>query len=124
MAYPSSTKTQLALSICRDLIFSSKISGAARNAGWVSRSVRSLEDLHKGLAEKPAFVLLDLNITGLDVAAAISAVQATEPAPNLIGYFSHVETESAREARRLGVGEIYARSKFVQILPELFSPLE
>ena len=122
MVCPENSSGGLILLIGRDLIFSSKISGAARNAGRISRGVRSLEDLKQGLAEQVTHVVLDLNVTGIDIPQAIKIVQATNPAPRLLAYYSHVETEVAREARNLGVSEIYARSKFVQMLPELFIP--
>ena len=120
MACPEAAAPSLVLTIGRDLIFSSKISGAARNAGRTSRSVRSIEDLKQGLAEKPTHVIVDLNVEGLDIPEAIQLVQAATPAPRLMAYYSHVETEVARQARGLGVMEIYARSKLVQLLPELF----
>lgn len=120
MTCPEMPAGGLILTIGRDLIFSSKISGAARNAGRVSRGVRSIEDLQKGLAEGATHVILDLNVEGIELSEAIRLAKTASPVPRLLSYYSHVETESARQARALGVEEIYARSKFVQMLGRLF----
>lgn len=120
MTCPDPAPRGLVLAVGRDLMFSSKISGAARTAGRNYRGVRSVQDLKKGLEEDVSHVILDLNVQGMDIPEAVRAVQAAGTGVRLVAYYSHVETESARQARDLGVSEIYARSKFVQILPQLF----
>lgn len=38
-----------------------------------------------------------------------------------VGFYSHVHVDTAEQARAIGMQEVVPRSKFVQLLPGLFS---
>ena len=74
----------------RDLLFSSRIAETARRLGYPFRAARSLEDLRAALAGHPRLVMLDLTASGLDMDAALRAIEdAGRPAP-VLGWTTHV----------------------------------
>ena len=67
-----------------DLLFSSRIAETARRLDYPFRAARTLDDLRAGLAQTPGLIMLDLTARGLDVDAALGAVEAAgRPAPIL-----------------------------------------
>jgi len=68
----------------RDLLFSSRIGETAKRLNYPFRVARSLEALQAGLAEAPGLIMLDLTAHGLDMDAALRAIEeAGRPAPVL-----------------------------------------
>lgn len=105
-----------------DLMFSSRISTAARAVGARVRFTRSVEAvLDAARTEPPTLVILDLNgarIKPLEIVAALKADPALAGVPTL-GFVSHVDAGTIEAARQAGVGRILARSAFVEQLPAL-----
>ena len=112
------------LVVVDDLMFSSRISTAAKAAGVPIRFTRSPESLLAAArAEKPARVILDLNSARtrpLEIVAALKADSELAQIP-LVGFVSHVDTATIEAARKAGVDRILARSAFVEQLPGLLS---
>lgn len=103
------------LVLVSDLIFSSKISAQARASGTPIKMVRPAT-----LADEPGRMLIaDLNQPGAIAAAA--AWQQTQGKP-VVGFVSHVDAATIAQARAAGLENILARSRFVQILPDLLGP--
>ena len=108
----------IALLLCDDLLFSSRISGTARALALDLKTVRSAADLLAlAEAEPPACVLLDLHQPGLDIAALVPNLKAAGN-PFLVGYGSHVDAPTLKAARDAGCDLVLPRSKFVELLPE------
>jgi PleD family two-component response regulator len=107
-----------------DLMFSSRISTAAKAAGVPIRFTRSPESvLAAARTEKPARVILDLNsarVRPLEIVAALKADPDLAQVP-LVGFVSHVDTATIEAARKAGVDRILARSAFVEQLPAVLS---
>jgi CheY-like chemotaxis protein len=105
-----------------DLMFSSRISTAARAAGTPIRFTRSVEAvLEAARAETPSLVVLDLNsarVRPLEIVAAVKADPGLAHVP-LLGFVSHVDAATIEAARSAGVDRVLARSAFVAHLPEL-----
>ena len=104
-----------------DLMFGSRIREAAKGRGLEVRSARTVEDVLAGCRAGASTVILDLDTPRLPVLEAVSAV-AADPALSgvrLVGFYSHVETETARAAREAGCREVLPRSAFVRQLPDL-----
>ena len=101
------------LAVVRDLMFSSRITQAARHAQAELKIVRdpaTLADLDGRL------VIADLNQEGaLDAAAA----WRERTGRVVIGYVQHVDAETMRAARAAGIEQVMPRSQFVLKLPEL-----
>jgi DNA-binding NarL/FixJ family response regulator len=103
------------VALVRDLIFASKITATAAAAGVCVRLVRD----PAGLGTKPAArLIVDLNLAG-----AIEAAQAwkRDAGGEVVGFVSHVDTDTIDRARAAGVDRVLARSRFVELLPEILS---
>lgn len=105
-----------------DLMFSSRISTAAKAVGVPLRFTRSVEAvLDLARTSPPWLVILDLNsarIRPLEIVAALKADPALAGVQTL-GFVSHVDAGTIEAARQAGVGRILARSAFVDQLPAL-----
>lgn len=105
------------LVLCDDLIFFSRIAGAARAAGLTVRMVRSAAELLAAArAAPPGGVILDVHNPGLDLPALVAELGALPVPPPVTAYGSHVEAEVLRAARAAGCARVLPRSRFVELL--------
>jgi len=103
------------LALVRDLMFMSRITAAARGSGIDVQVVRDPE----GLAGRAGGLLLvDLNLAG-----AVGAAAAWKQAQGgrVVGFVSHVDTDTIAQARQAGLDQVLARGAFVQLLPGILS---
>jgi PleD family two-component response regulator len=112
------------LAVLDDLMFSSKIKTTAAQLGVpvvFARSGQSaLEHMRK---QVPTLVIFDLNSARADPLATVTTMRsdgALAAIPTL-GFVSHVQTELIDAARRVGVGEVLARSAFAARLAEILT---
>jgi CheY-like chemotaxis protein len=106
-----------------DLIFSVKISTAARALGVEVYFERSANVVETVRARQPTLVILDLNATRLAPMAAIAAIK-TDPSlagTRTLGFVSHVDTATIDAARAAGIDQVLARSAFVERLGEILT---
>ena len=105
-----------------DLMFSSRISTAAKALGVAIRFARSPEAIVEAVkATSARLVILDLNSLRVQPLAAVAALKA-EPSlagVRTLGFVSHVQADLISQAREAGVDQVLARSAFVTQLPEL-----
>jgi CheY-like chemotaxis protein len=105
-----------------DLIFSIKISTAAKSLGVELYFERSADRVVSTVREKqPSLVIFDLNSARLQPLAAIAALKA-DPGLNTIrtlGYVSHVDTATIEAAREAGIDQVLARSAFSERLGDI-----
>ena len=103
------------LCVVDDLMFSVKISTAARAVGAETYFERNPEMVLARIREKrPALVIFDLNGTRLrplETIAAMKSDPGLQAIPTL-GYVSHVQTDVINAARTAGIDEVLARSAF------------
>ena len=107
-----------------DLIFSVKISTAAKSLGADVYFERSAANVLATIrARRPALVIFDLNSKRLDPMGAIGAIKSDPElqATRTLGYVSHVDTETIDAARQAGVDQVLARSAFVERLGEILT---
>jgi CheY-like chemotaxis protein len=105
-----------------DLMFSVKISTAAKQLGAEVYFERSAEKLLSSIRDKrPALVIFDLNSQRLRPMEAIAALKADPELKDIptLGYVSHMDTPVIAAARRAGADEVMARSAFVEKLAEI-----
>jgi CheY-like chemotaxis protein len=116
---PPDAPTGLLLS--RDLMFTVKITGTARElgrevkvAGDVDRASALIAELH------PQVVFVDLASGSLAAPEAVSRLRAEagDDVP-FVAFGSHVDTEALAAARDAGCREVMPRSKFTMQLPDL-----
>ena len=104
-----------------DLMFLSRIREAAKRQGAQVRAVRTVADLVDACRAGALTVIMDLDTPRLPVMDAIATV-AGDPALSgvqLVGFYSHVETDRARDARDAGCRTVLPRSAFVRQLDDL-----
>jgi len=105
-----------------DLLFASRISSAAKALGVEIAFARSPEAIVEAVRTRaPRLVILDLNslkVRPLEAVAALRADPALAGVPTL-GFVSHVQADLITAARAAGVGQVLARSAFVNQLPQL-----
>ena len=111
--------------LCDDLFFTSRITGTAAALGLTLHAAKTVADLSRLLATPPCCVIVDLQLAGRDISELARAVAALTPKPTLVGYGSHVDTATLKQARDAGFDVVWPRSKFVEelarSLPEWFS---
>lgn len=97
-----------------DLLFSSRVSGAASNLGVDLQIVGSLEKLleHAAEASECKLVLIDLTLATLDVATAVAAVRERFPTARIVAYGPHVQEQRLQSAVDAGCDEVLARGQF------------
>jgi PleD family two-component response regulator len=110
------------LVVVDDLLFTVKISDAAKRAGLEAEFVRSEKDvIDKATNEKPLLIILDLNNNSVQPLELISKLKGDGDLRHisLIGYLSHVQGELKQKAQEAGANIVMARSAFSQNLPQI-----
>jgi len=102
-----------------DMLFTSRITGTARDLGLSMKVARSPEQL-KTLAgeQNPRCIIVDLGNPGLSIADLTQHLRTScSPKPRIVAYGSHVDTATLKGAREAGCDLVLPRSKFVEELP-------
>jgi PleD family two-component response regulator len=110
------------LAVVEDLLFTVKISDAAKRAGLDVEFVKSERDvIEKATNEKPLLVILDLNFSAVQPLQLISKMKSNGEMKQIsvIGYLSHVQGELKQQAQDAGANIVMARSAFSQNLPQI-----
>ena len=111
-----------AILVCTDLIFSSKITGTAKELNVDISVALSTAGAVKTVTPDTNLVLVDLsnpaNTSESDLVALKQALPATA---KLIAYGSHVDIARLEAARRAGCDAVLPRSAFVQQLVDILS---
>jgi CheY-like chemotaxis protein len=110
--------TSRGLLLSDDLIFTSRVTGTARDLGLSVMAARSA-DVLLGLAaqQPPACVIVDLQNPGLELRNLLDSLRGIcRPMPRVVAYGSHVDAESLRAARLAGCEPVLPRSQFVEQL--------
>src|SRR5688500_8469356 len=98
-----------------DLIFSVKISTAAKALGVTIYFERSPDSVLETIRDKrPALVIFDLNSARLKPMATIAAMKSDHELKSIttLGYVSHVDSAAIAAAREAGIDQVLARSAF------------
>ncbi len=107
------------LAICRDLFFSTRIRDAGEKSG---AAVRTASTLSEALAAASGCDLVLLDLSGeVDVKELMTGLKAQSPLPRVIAFGSHTDLAAQEAAHAAGCDRFYARSRFVEILPELLA---
>jgi DNA-binding NarL/FixJ family response regulator len=103
-----------------DMLFTSRITGTARDLHLTIKPVRSAEALYAmARQERPACVIVDLGNPGLVIGDFMTQLGALcSPMPRVVAYGSHVDAATLHAAREAGCEPVLPRSKFVEALPD------
>ncbi|HEY8470908.1 MAG TPA: hypothetical protein VIL18_14750 [Longimicrobiales bacterium] len=116
--------TPAVLALVADLIFASRIRGAAAAQGVPVQVVRSADELlARARATPPRLVLVDLEARAADPAGTIARLRATPEGAGvpIVAFGSHVNRDAIEAARAAGATRVLARSAFVRELPGLLA---
>ena len=114
----------MVLCVVDDLLFSVKISTAAKSLGVDIYFERAADNVLPRIREKqPHLVIFDLNSSKLRPLEAIAAMKADPALKDIrtLGYASHVQTDTIIAARNAGVDQVLARSAFTERLSEILT---
>ncbi len=108
----------VALLLCDDLLFASRVTGTAQDLGWAVKAVRRREDLLPEVhREKSPCVILDLSFPDLRLEELVKELsQATTPPPRLAAFGPHVDVEALERARQAGCNPVLPRSALLRDL--------
>ena len=110
------------LAVVEDLLFTVKISDAAKRANLQADFVKSEHDvLERAVSEKPLLIILDLNFGAIQPLKLIAKLKtgAETKQISIIGYLSHVQGELKQQAQEAGANIVMARSAFSQNLQQI-----
>jgi PleD family two-component response regulator len=110
------------LAVVDDLLFTVKISDAAKRVGLDVEFLKSAHDVvEKATHEKPLLIILDLNNNSVEPLPLISKLKDDGDLKNIsiIGYLSHVQGELKQKAHEAGANLVMARSAFSQNLQQI-----
>ncbi len=100
------------IALVRDLVFASKITAAARAAGIEARIIRDPAAFPAAAGQR---VFVDLSEPGaIDAAVQWKAVHRGE----VIGFVSHVDVATAKQAHDAGIDRVLSRSQFTAQLDQ------
>ena len=119
MENASVSDSPLALLLCDDLMFTSRITGTARALSLTVKPARSVADL-EALAgqQKPRCVIIDLGHPGLNIGGLVRRFRPDGAGqPFIVAYGSHVDSAGLQAARAAGCDVVLPRSKFADELP-------
>jgi len=102
------------LVLVRDLMFAGRIGATARALNVAVRMIREPSALTA--SAEGQLLIVDLNQPGA-LEAAVGWKEASSG--EIVGFVSHVDSETIARARAAGMDRILPRSQFVNILPEL-----
>lgn len=105
--------------VIEDLLFSIKISTAAKQLGVSVYFERMRDRVLPTVREKqPSLVIFDLNSSRLAPMDVIAAMKADPELKRVmtLGYVSHVDSDAIGAARRAGIDQVLARSTFAERL--------
>jgi DNA-binding NarL/FixJ family response regulator len=110
-----------AVALVEDLMFLSRIQEAARRTGTSVQAVRDVAGLVAALGAGARLALIDLDSARLPWREALGALRGESALADVrvVGFFSHVHAQRARDALAAGATEALPRSAFVERLDAL-----
>ena len=115
---------QMIICAVDDLLFSIKISTAAKGLGADVYFERSPDMVLSRIREKrPHLVIFDLNSAKLKPLDAIAAMKADPDLKSIetLGFVSHVDSATIAAARQAGIDRVLARSAFTSQLADILT---
>src|SRR4051812_12938709 len=100
------------LFLSSDLMFSSRIVGAAKTLGVSLTLVPDPDSLAQKITADCRLVLVDLALDRLNLPAAVKAIKAGSPAARVVAYGPHVDEAALADAREAGCDEVLTRGQF------------
>jgi DNA-binding NarL/FixJ family response regulator len=100
------------LFLSSDLMFSSRVVGAAKAVGVSVSLVVSPAAVADKVTADCRLAVVDLTLDGLNLPAAVAAVRAGSPAARIIAYGPHVDEAALADAADAGCDRVLTRGQF------------
>ena len=107
------------LFLCPNLMFASRVSGAANVLKVPLQVLANPGELEAKLSADTRLVIIDLGQSGLDVPQVVGQVREKSPGAKIVAFGSHVHVESLAAARAAGCDEVMPNSQFDRTYVEL-----
>jgi CheY-like chemotaxis protein len=109
------------VAVVTDLLFQSRLREVVVRMGRRLVVADEPAALRTALADRPALVVVDLDISGLDWREAVTL--ARQSAVPVLAFGRHTEAQLLRSAREAGCDRVVPRSTFVEELPKFIQRL-
>lgn len=110
---PNEPESINVLALVGDLIFESKIRGAAQTGGVTIHAVRTAGDLLIATTRlAPKLILVDVNVLGASTADVVGRIRQAAEGARIIGFASHVDAALMERAKAAGADDVMPRSRF------------
>jgi len=109
------------LALVSDLMFTVKITEAAKRNGMPVEYVKTDSDLLEKAGEKPQLIIMDLNIASAQPVKLIEQLKKSESTKDIsiLSYVSHVQGDLKQMAQEAGADVVLARSALSQNLIQI-----
>jgi DNA-binding NarL/FixJ family response regulator len=107
------------LFLTTDMMFSSRVLGAAKAFGLDCRLVAKPEQLAATTLDSCPLALIDLGLSPLDLGEAVAAIRASAPQARIVAFGPHVDHRLLAAASDAGCDLVLPRSQFHQRYVEL-----
>lgn len=105
------------LILCKDLMFSSQLNGAAQRSGFIPQTCLGQKSAEQALAEHEiVWVVVDLELENLDLAALRKAANC-----KLVGFGPHVHVDRLTAAKQVGFDYVLTRGQAASGLDQLLA---
>ena len=116
--------TEYVIAAVDDMLFVSKIRAVAEHLGLRIKFARSADQvLEAARAEQPSLIIVDLHSQKISPLALATHLKSDAQLRSimLLGFFSHVETETKRQAEEAGFDKVIPRSLFAKDLAAILT---
>ena len=106
-----------------DLAVLSRVEGAASRVGQKVRAAANTAQAAESInSEKPTLLIVDLSLTGLDIAVLVDRLRTPDtPAVRVIAFGPHVHEDRLAAAREAGCDEVVSRGQFFSQLDRILT---
>lgn len=113
----------MVLAVIDDLMLRSRVSTAGAAGRADVRFVSGTQEAFLRAADVPSLIILDLNARRTNALELIGLLKADAAAAQIriVGFVSHVDTETIAAARRAGIDVVLARGAFMDQLPDILA---
>jgi DNA-binding NarL/FixJ family response regulator len=100
------------LFLSSDLMFSSRVVGAAQTLGVPVQMVADPFALPEKIEADCRLVMIDLSLDGLNLPAAVRAIRSAAPQARVVAYGAHVDEAALADASEAGCDVVLTRGQF------------
>ena len=100
------------LFLSSDLMFSSRVVGAAQMLSVPVQLVAAPSSLPEKISADCQLVFIDLSLDGLNLPAAVRAIRSGAPAARVVAYGPHVDESALADATEAGCDTVLTRGQF------------